>query len=198
MQYKAHIQRLQSNYPDFDVDTLERRVAGAIRSALRKGWWAGGPQAVITGEGGYDSMVFNALIEVCAAGGDTHKGVKNYLKHLAFTYANDRAENKHGPLDEAEDNNYLQTEGDPASESLALVAAAPSAALHQELIALSRSSAAIARTVPQFSPQEQDFLDTYAHVGSVKEAAELAGLSPRRARSVLFNVRKWVRRRMAS
>jgi hypothetical protein len=195
---------LQRDYPQFDMPKLRKAAFGYVNYLLQQHvWWDA--NAVLTGEGGKASMAYNAILEALAVL-DMQKGFKNYGHTLTSLYSRGNSDNRTLslsvnpdlidtlPTDRADGGRLEELSSDGLGSS-------PSALLLARLKQAKESSAArtVRRRSPtqlQYSEQELDCLDTYAHTGNLKEAAELTGVDYQRARLVLTNIRRFIKRNL--
>ena len=189
---KTNLKNLQCTYPNANIPALQTRAHNFCQYMLRQNWFTD-RNAVVSGEGGLPSMTYNALIEAAAVEWDMDAGFKNYMSHLSSMYGNYNA-----PLSLDSDNfetvhaAQLMAAG---GEIPLFMADSPAASF---LDALRQLKKKWVREERRFTPrlpsvEEIDYLETLAHVGSQREAADLIGITFQRGRAILRHARRLAR-----
>ena len=202
------IVNLETAYPGQDMQLLRRQSFGFCNSLFRTNWFVN-PAEMLSAEGGTNSMAYNAMLETLTIG-DAPLGFQSYLSHLQRMYGNNSLENKNVSLDNIIDRadsefpmaaallNKLsagntEESGDlPAPLGSGSPAALLVSTLNAVILATGTTRGATGRL--RYNEQELDFLDTLASVGSVVEASDFVGLTYKRARMVLANLRRTIKR----
>ena len=202
------IVNLETTYPGQDVQLLRKQSFGFCDSMLRKHWFVNSAD-MLSAEGGINSMAYNAMLEVLTIG-DVALGFQNYMSHLGYMYGDQSQENRNVSLDElmskadsalpmaaALINKLSAGEAESGDLPAPLGSGSPAALLISTLNEAIESSATSKRGATgrlRYNEQELDFLDTLASVGSVVEASDFVGLTYARARMVLANLRRTIKR----
>ena len=175
-------QQLNSEYPNADLDDVRKQAKAYLNSLFAKGWLTD-RQMVVTGEGGWDSMVYQAVIYELAGG-----GFKEYGNFLTSGYVERFNEE---PLDEAlgyEEPVYVETQDGKPSDGL---------------IERLGSNGKGGRPAKALSKIELDFLDDFAHTATfradigrsvnkncVRDSAGRVGLDYEQAHRLVENLRR--------
>lgn len=199
---------LQTAYPGQDIDQLRRQAFGFCNDLMRRPWFVD-KREMVHAEGGINSMAYNAILEALTIG-DATSGFQNYLSHLAHMYGNQSHENRNVSLDELIEkadsdvplpaallNMIAAEDAESGASPHSLDSGSPAALLIATLNEAINAGGARAKLGPprlRYNEQELDLLDTLASVGSVVEASALVRMSYKRARQVLFNLRRTIKR----